>query len=273
MGYVPVRSGNVPAEVAASASLKNTDSLRVETPLIRALMTKVATEPSLRGTSSDEAARVLAEQGWNVGRAFNRLKGVDSARVCDSLLPEMMATLDGGDSPPSRTGKRTGTDGRTDGHTDEAGETPQRTAKSAVFLNWSRERAVETIQRHSRGRLARKAVRKKQRTVAGEKICNVTLWRRHAGEPLGLGVGFDSDGAMRLIAVKTGSPARYSNELQIGDRIVAVCGRPVSKNMSDTDWAELLANAPAKRVFITIGRMPKVGGATVPAWAAMELEK
>ena len=288
--------GHGPAEVAASAGPKHTDSIRVATPLIGALMAKVAAEPSLRGTTSDEAARVLAEQGWNVGRAFNRLKEVESARVCYSQLPEMMATQDGGDSPPSRRGKRTDTDGRMDGRidrwtdgrmdgwtdgwtdtdgrmderTDEAGEAPQRATESAALLNWARERAVETIQRHSRGRSARKAVRKKQRTVAGEKIHNVTLWRRHAGEPLGLGVGFDSDGAMKLIAVKTGSPARYCNELQIGDRIIAVCGRPVSKNMSDTDWAELLANAPAKRIFITIGRMPKPGGATVPAWVAME---
>ena len=68
------------ADAAASAAAVTaavTASVAAVDPRLDALMAKVAAEPSLVGTTRSDAARVLAEQGGHVGKAFNELQLVD----------------------------------------------------------------------------------------------------------------------------------------------------------------------------------------------------
>ena len=65
------------ASAAAAVTAAVTASVAAVDPRLDALMAKVAAEPSLVGTTRSDAARVLAEQGGHVGKAFNELQLVD----------------------------------------------------------------------------------------------------------------------------------------------------------------------------------------------------
>jgi myosin heavy subunit len=65
------------ASAAAAVTASVTASVAAVDPRLDALMAKVAAEPSLVGTTRSDAARVLAEQGGHVGKAFNELQLVD----------------------------------------------------------------------------------------------------------------------------------------------------------------------------------------------------
>jgi myosin heavy subunit len=65
------------ASAAAAVTAAVTASVAAVDPRLDALMAKVAAEPSLVGTTRSDAARVLAEQGGHVGKAFNELQLVE----------------------------------------------------------------------------------------------------------------------------------------------------------------------------------------------------
>jgi len=78
----------------------------------------------------------------------------------------------------------------------------------------------------------------------------VTLVRSSLQESLGLGVGFDANGAIILSSIKPGSPAERCGTLEINDRIVAVGSRTVT---ADTNFSALLASAGLE-VTLTVSR-------------------
>ena len=89
----------------------------------------------------------------------------------------------------------------------------------------------------------------KQTVESGRKV-QATLVRSSLQESLGLGVGFDANGAMLLLSMKPGSPAERCGTLEINDRIVAVGSRTVT---ADTDFSALLASAGVE-VTLTVLR-------------------
>ena len=66
-------------------------------------MAKVAAEPRLLGTTRSAAARVLAEQGGHVGKAFNELQ-LDERRI-ERLDPAVHQAPSGGLATASATAK------------------------------------------------------------------------------------------------------------------------------------------------------------------------
>lgn len=66
-------------------------------------MAKVAAEPRLLGTTRSDAARVLAEQGGHVGKAFNELQ-LDERRI-ERLDPAVHQAPSGGLATASATAK------------------------------------------------------------------------------------------------------------------------------------------------------------------------
>ena len=72
-----IAGADAAASAAAAVTAAVTASVAAVDPRLDALMAKVAAEPSLVGTTRSDAARVLAEQGGHVGKAFNELQLVD----------------------------------------------------------------------------------------------------------------------------------------------------------------------------------------------------
>ena len=91
------------ADTAASASAAVTASVAAVDPRLEALMAKVAAEPRLLGTTRSDAARVLAEQGGHVGKAFNELQ-LDERRI-ERLDPAVHQAPSGGLATASATAK------------------------------------------------------------------------------------------------------------------------------------------------------------------------
>ena len=91
------------ADTAASASAAVTASVAAVDPRLEALMAKVAAEPRLHGTTRSDAARVLAEQGGHVGKAFNELQ-LDERRI-ERLDPAVHQAPSGGLATASATAK------------------------------------------------------------------------------------------------------------------------------------------------------------------------
>ena len=96
-------TASVAASVAASVTASVAASVAAVDPRLEALMAKVAAEPRLLGTTRSDAARVLAEQGGHVGKAFNELQ-LDERRI-ERLDPAVHQAPSGGLATASATAK------------------------------------------------------------------------------------------------------------------------------------------------------------------------
>ena len=96
-------SAAVTASVTAVVAASVTASVAADDPRLEALMAKVAAEPRLLGTTRSDAARVLAEQGGHVGKAFNELQ-LDERRI-ERLDPAVHQAPSGGLATASATAK------------------------------------------------------------------------------------------------------------------------------------------------------------------------
>ena len=96
-----------------------------------------------------------------------------------------------------------------------------------------------------------------------EMVFDVTLSRRSKLESLGLGLGFDENGAALLLSISPGSPADRCGELMINDQIVAV-GPPDRRRVASahTNFAELLADEGLEVTFTISRLIEEEGGAS-----------